>query len=146
MFKRHEIFLKQTLVLAKKGRPYASPNPLVGAILVKNGKVIGSGYHKGFGKPHAEVEAISKCKNPKGTTLYVNLEPCSHHGKTPPCTDLIIKSKIKEVVCATNDPNPKVKGFQTLKKHGIKITTGVLEQEAKELNAPFPSAIIIFNK
>lgn len=130
-------YLEKTIQLAKKGRPYTSPNPLVGAILVKNGKIIDQGYHKGFGKPHAEVEAISKCKNPRGATLYVNLEPCSHHGKTPPCTDLIIKSGIKEVVCCICDPNPKVKGFQTLKKHGIKVTTGILEKEALELNAPF---------
>lgn len=130
-------YLKKTLELAKKGRGKVSPNPLVGAVLVKNGKIIGQGYHRGFGKPHAEVEAISACKNHRGATLYVNLEPCSHHGKTPPCTDLIIESGIKEVVCCTRDPNPRVKGLEKLKKAGIKTSVGLLEEEALALNAPF---------
>ncbi|EKD48227.1 MAG: hypothetical protein ACD_65C00057G0001 [uncultured bacterium] len=130
-------YLAKCLTLAKKGRPITSPNPLVGAVLVKNGKIIGQGYHRSFGKPHAEVEAISSCKNPRGATLYVNLEPCSHHGKTPPCTDLIIKSGIKEVVYCTRDPNPRMQGSEILKKHGIKTQTGIFEKEARELNAPF---------
>lgn len=134
-------FLKKTLTLAKKGIPLAYPNPLVGAILVKNGKIIGEGYHKKFGNPHAEVVAINDCikkgNNPKNGTLYVNLEPCSHYGKTPPCTDLIIKKGIEKVVFAVRDPNPQVKGFEKLKKSGIKTVYGQLTKEATILNKVF---------
>src|SRR5437870_6324397 len=102
------IFLKQTLTLAKKGLGRTNPNPMVGALLVKNGKIIGKGYHKKAGLPHAEIEALSSItQDSKGSTLYVNLEPCSHFGKTPPCADAIIKAGIKKVICATQDPNPK---------------------------------------
>ncbi len=112
-------YIKQALQLAKKADP--SPNPQVGAILVKNGKIIGQGCHKKYGGPHAEVEAFNSCKgDPKGSTLYVTLEPCSHYGKTPPCTDLIIKKKVHEVVIHKLDPNPKVHGIEKLRKAGIK--------------------------
>ncbi|EKD48047.1 MAG: riboflavin biosynthesis protein RibD [uncultured bacterium] len=134
-------FLKKTLILARKGEPLAYPNPLVGAILVKNGKIIGQGYHKKFGSPHAEVVAINNCvkkgNNPENSTLYVNLEPCSHHGKTPPCTNLIIEKGIKKVVFAVKDPNPKVKGLEVLKKIGIETTYGQLAKTATELNKVF---------
>src|SRR3989344_2010898 len=126
-------FLKETLKLAKKGLGKVNPNPMVGAVIVKNNKIIGKGYHKKFGYPHAEIEALKNCQqNPKGATLYVNLEPCSHFGKTPPCADAIIKAGIKKVVCCTQDPNPKALG-----KTGIEISFGLLEQEARQLNEAF---------
>ncbi|MBT4936356.1 bifunctional diaminohydroxyphosphoribosylaminopyrimidine deaminase/5-amino-6-(5-phosphoribosylamino)uracil reductase RibD, partial [Candidatus Peregrinibacteria bacterium] len=101
----------------------------------KNKKIIAKGYHKEFGGSHAEVDAINQCSDPAGATLYVNLEPCDHQGKTPPCTDLIIKSGIKEVVIAKKDP--KRNGIEKLESAGIKVTTGILEEEAAELNKKF---------
>lgn len=133
-------YIKRCLNLAKKGEGFVDPNPLVGAVIVKNGKIIGTGYHKAFGKPHAEREALKKCKeNPKGATMYVNLEPCCHYGKTPPCTDAIIHAGIKEVVACNKDPNPKVhkKSQLKLQKAGIKVVTGILEKEGKELNKAY---------
>lgn len=132
--------MMECLHLAQKGGGYVSPNPMVGAVLVKNGKVIGRGYHKYFGGPHAEVNAIrSASTSVAGATLYVNLEPCNFYGKTPPCTDLIIKSKIKKVIVGTLDPNPFVagKGVRQLRKNGIEVVTGVLEQECRKLNEAF---------
>lgn len=134
------IFLKQTLKLAKKGQGNTFPNPMVGAIIVKNGKVIGKGYHHKAGENHAEIEALLSCKeDPKGATLYLNLEPCTCFGKTPPCTDTIIKTKIKKVICCTLDPNPKVNGTgqKILEKAGIEFKTVFLEQEARKLNEQF---------
>lgn len=128
------------LDLAKKGVGKVNPNPLVGAVLVKGGKIIGSGYHEHFGGPHAEVNAISNTKeSTKDATLYVTLEPCCHYGKTPPCTKLIIESGIKRVVVAMMDPNPKVcgKGIEELLNSGIEVCTGILEEEAKKLNEKF---------
>lgn len=135
-----KVFIKRTLNLARKGLGWTNPNPLVGAVLIKDQKIIAEGFHHKFGNPHAEVEAINNLReNPKDTTMYVNLEPCSYSGKTPPCTDLIIKSGIRKVVCATLDPNPKVwgKGIKKLKAAGIKVITGVLEKEAMQLNEAF---------
>lgn len=135
-----EIFLKRTFELAKKGLGWTNPNPMVGAVLVKDQKIISSSFHHKFGLPHAEVEAIKNLKQiPSDTTLYVNLEPCSHFGKTPPCADLIIKSGIKKVVCATKDPNPKVsgQGIKKLKQAGVEVKIGVLEKEARQLNEAF---------
>lgn len=134
------IFLKQTLVLAKKGLGRTNPNPMVGAIIVKNNKIIGKGYHKKVGLPHAEIEAFaSASQDPKDSTLYVSLEPCSHFGKTPPCSDEIIKAGIKKVICATRDPNPKVqgKGLKKLQQSGITVSVGLLEKEARLLNEAF---------
>ncbi|MBI2335133.1 bifunctional diaminohydroxyphosphoribosylaminopyrimidine deaminase/5-amino-6-(5-phosphoribosylamino)uracil reductase RibD, partial [Candidatus Daviesbacteria bacterium] len=126
-------FLKETLKLAKKGLGRVSPNPMVGAVIVKNGQIIGKGYHKKFGFPHAEIEALKNCReNPRGATMYVNLQPCSHFGKTPPCIDAIIKAGIKKVICCSLDPNPKIHG-----KAGIEISAGVLEKEARKLNEAF---------
>jgi len=128
---------------AIKGKGKVEPNPMVGCVIVKNGKVIGSGYHRKFGGYHAEVNAINdalkKVKDLKGSTLYVNLEPCSHYGKTPPCTDLIIQHKIKRVVIGMKDPNPLVngKGILKLKKAGITVTLGVLQEKCAELNERF---------
>lgn len=133
-------FLKQALNLAKKGMGWTNPNPMVGAVLVKNGRVIGKGYHKKVGLDHAEVEALkTSYENPRGSTLYINLEPCSHFGRTPPCTDAIIKAKIARVVCSSLDPNPKIngQGVAKLKKAGIDVLVGILEDEARILNEAF---------
>lgn len=134
--------MKRCLELASKGWGKVSPNPMVGSVIVHAGKIIGEGYHQGFGKSHAEVEAIASVQDPsilKESTLYVNLEPCNHHGKTPPCTDLILKHQIKEVVIANEDPNPLVagKGIGRLKENGIKVTTGVMSNEGHFLNRRF---------
>ncbi len=133
-------FMKAALLLAKNGEGSVEPNPMVGAVIVKDGKIIGKGYHEKFGGPHAEINALKNCKvSPKGATLYVTLEPCCHFGKTPPCTDAVIKAGIKKVVAAVQDPTKKVagKGFKILKKAGIEVVCGVCEKEAAQLNAPF---------
>ncbi|KYK31096.1 MAG: hypothetical protein AYK19_17385 [Theionarchaea archaeon DG-70-1] len=127
-------YMALALELAKKGRP--SPNPLVGAVVVKDGKIIGKGYHAKAGEPHAEVNALQGI-NARGATLYVNLEPCSHYGKTPPCTELIIKSGVKRVVCAMEDPNPLVCGIEELRDNKITVDVGVLQKEAHTLNEKF---------
>lgn len=127
-------YMALALELAQKGRP--SPNPLVGAVVVKDGKIIGKGYHTKAGEPHAEVNALQGI-NAEGATLYVNLEPCSHYGKTPPCTELIVKSGITRVVCAMEDPNPLVRGIEELRDNKITVDVGVLEKEAHTLNEKF---------
>lgn len=132
--------MARCIELAKKGAGYVSPNPLVGCVIVKNGKIIAEGYHKKFGTPHAEVNAIddglTRKINLKGSSLYVNLEPCSHTGKTPPCTDKIIENKIAEVIIGIQDPNRLVsgKGIKRLGKAKIKVRTGILENQCRELN------------
>ena len=129
--------MKLSLNLGKKGKGQTSPNPMVGAVVVKNGEIVGRGYHKRFGELHAEANALKACQDKaKGATLYVNLEPCCHHGKTPPCTDMIIKSGIRKVVCATLDPNSQVngRGIKALREGGVEVRLGVLEEEAKKLN------------
>jgi len=136
----HDKYMKRTLALASKGSGHVNPNPKVGAVVVKNNTIIAEGWHHFYGGPHAEVDAISKIKEDMdGCTLYVNLEPCSHYGKTPPCADLIIESGIKRVVVAMRDPNPLVsgRGIQKLKDAGIEVIENVLEVEAKELNKFF---------
>jgi diaminohydroxyphosphoribosylaminopyrimidine deaminase/5-amino-6-(5-phosphoribosylamino)uracil reductase len=134
-------YMRQVLRLARKGIGKVSPNPMVGALIVKNDRVLSKGYHARFGGPHAEVDAISKLSSGalKGATLYVNLEPCTHYGKTPPCTDAILKTGIRKVVIGMTDPNPLVnrKGILKLKKSGIEVTTSVLEKECRELNAVY---------
>ena len=133
-------YIKKTFELAKKGEGFTSPNPLVGAVITKKNKIISTGYHKKAGFPHAEIEAIRKAKeNAKGSTLYINLEPCCHWGRTPPCVDEIIAARIKRVVVATYDPNPRVRGksLRKLKKAGIEVSIGVLSQEAERLNEVF---------
>jgi diaminohydroxyphosphoribosylaminopyrimidine deaminase/5-amino-6-(5-phosphoribosylamino)uracil reductase len=137
-----EIYMRKAINLAKKGRGKTSPNPMVGCVIVKNKKIIGSGYHKKFGDKHAEINAIeSATVSVYGSTLYVTLEPCSHTGKTPPCVNAIIKSGIKRVVCAMIDPNKLVKGIgiEKLKKAGIEVEVGLLEEKARELNFGFIS-------
>lgn len=135
-----EYFLKKTFYLAKKGIGWVNPNPMVGAMIVKDGQIIGKGYHKQIGLPHAEIEALRSCKvSAKGATLYVNLEPCVHFGRTPPCVEAIINSGVKRVVCATLDPNPKVKGqgLSELGEKGILCEVGLLKDQATALNEAF---------
>ena len=135
-----EQFMKLALKLAAKGRGYASPNPMVGAVIVKKGRIIGQGWHRCCGENHAEVNAIqSATENVAGSTMYVTLEPCCHSGKTPPCTDLIIQKKIKRVVIGTADSNPLVscKGINRLKATGIEVKAGVLEDQCRSLNEVF---------
>ncbi|MCM8823782.1 MAG: bifunctional diaminohydroxyphosphoribosylaminopyrimidine deaminase/5-amino-6-(5-phosphoribosylamino)uracil reductase RibD [Candidatus Omnitrophica bacterium] len=137
---RDTFFIKKTFELAKKAEGNVSPNPLVGAIIVKEGRIIGSGYHKRAGLAHAEIEAINKVKESlENSTLYVNLEPCCHWGRTPPCVDRIISSHIKRVVISTLDPNPLVCGrsVRKLKEAGIEVKVGVLRREAIKLNEVF---------
>lgn len=137
---QEQIFLKQALKLARKGMGWTNPNPMVGAVIVKNGKIIGRGYHKKVGFSHAEIEAIKSSKESlKGSTLYITLEPCCHFGRTPPCVDEIIKAKITRVVCCTLDPNPKVsgKGVDILRKAGVDVSVGILQDQARLLNEPF---------
>lgn len=132
-----ERYIRLALQLAEQGRKTTSPNPMVGAVVVKGNRILAEGYHRKFGGPHAEAVALRNCgEKAKGATLYVNLEPCGHYGKTPPCTDLIIQSGIKRVVCSIIDPNPIVngKGIKRLRKAGIEVSVGYLEQEAKKLN------------
>lgn len=133
-------YMQMALELAKKGIGHTRPNPMVGAVLVKEGRVIGKGWHQHFGGPHAEVNAFADCQeDPAGATLYVTLEPCSHYGKTPPCADLIIRKKVSRVVAAMIDPNPLVagRGIEKLEEAGISVTVGVLEQECRRLNEAF---------
>ena len=135
-----EYYMKLALALARKGRGYVSPNPMVGAVIVKNGRIISRGYHKRFGDNHAEINAINNTtEDIAGSTLYVNLEPCCHKGKTPPCIDSIIEHKIARVIIGTIDSNPLVscRGIDCLQNHGIEIKTGVLEPECRKLNEKF---------
>lgn len=133
-------YMKLALTEAIKGEGKVNPNPLVGSVVVKDGKILSIGYHEKYGEFHAERNALNKIdKKAQGATIYVTLEPCSHYGKTPPCVDIIIESGIKRCVVATLDPNPLVagKGIEILKKSGIEVVVGVLEEEAKDLNKVF---------
>lgn len=137
-----ELFMHRALQLAQLGLGSVSPNPMVGCVVVHQGKVIGEGYHRLYGQAHAEVNAIESVADKSllaASTLYVTLEPCSHYGKTPPCADLIIRHRIPRVVIATLDVNPLVagNGVKKLQQAGVQITTGVLEREAVELNRRF---------
>ncbi len=143
--KKDEYYMKIAITLAKKGTGKTSPNPLVGAVLVRGGRVLARGYHKRAGSLHAETSALRAAgTKAKGATLYVNLEPCDHYGKTPPCTESIIKSGIKRVVIGTPDPNPinNGKGALRLKRSGIRVDSGVLEAESKAVNRVFNTFII----
>lgn len=137
-----EKYMNRCLELARHGRTSVAPNPMVGCVIVSQGKIIGEGYHQKYGGPHAEVNAINSVENQgllKTSTLYVNLEPCAHHGKTPPCSDLIIRKKIPKVVIGCKDSFAKVagKGIDKMRKAGIDVKLGVLEKESKELNRRF---------
>ncbi|HAH25167.1 MAG TPA: bifunctional diaminohydroxyphosphoribosylaminopyrimidine deaminase/5-amino-6-(5-phosphoribosylamino)uracil reductase RibD, partial [Prolixibacteraceae bacterium] len=137
-----ETFMQRCLDLALLGMGDVAPNPMVGCVIVHQGAIIGEGYHEKFGQPHAEVNAIKSLHHPEllaQSTLYVSLEPCAHFGKTPPCSDLIIKSRIPRVVIGTVDPFAKVsgKGIERMKKAGIEVEVGVLERECRHLNRRF---------
>jgi len=134
--------LNRTLELAARGRGHTSPNPLVGAVLVKSGRVIGEGFHAAVGLPHAEREALAACtEDPAGSTLYVSLEPCAHHGRTPPCTDAILEARIARVVIASDDPTAKAsgRGLGILRDEGVdvELLDGEVAREARLLNQPF---------
>jgi diaminohydroxyphosphoribosylaminopyrimidine deaminase/5-amino-6-(5-phosphoribosylamino)uracil reductase len=137
--------MKRTFELAKNGLGFVSPNPLVGAVICRNGEIISEGWHSEFGGSHAEVNAIANSGliDFSDCELIVNLEPCSHYGKTPPCTDLIIEKQFKKVVIAMTDPNPLAagKGIEILKNAGIEVETGILENDAKYLNRFFSKHI-----
>ncbi len=140
MKKNHEFFMESAMKLALKAKGRTSPNPMVGALVVRNGKVVGRGYHQECGLAHAEVIALDEAgKLSRGATLYVTLEPCKHFGRTPPCVDRIIKAKVKEVVVGMVDPNPlnNGKGILLLRQHKIKVVTGVLEAKLKKVNEAF---------
>ena len=133
-------YMMRALELAKKGCGWVNPNPMVGAVIVKDGHVIGEGYHQRYGELHAERHALASCTvSPAGATMYVTLEPCCHFGKTPPCTEAIVESGIKRVVIGSSDPNPLVagKGIEILKRHGIEVTEGVLQEDCNKLNEVF---------
>ena len=133
-------FMDEALKLAKRAIGWTNPNPMVGTVIVKDGKVISRGYHHKAGSPHAEIEALRAAgANAAGATLYVNLEPCAHHGRTPPCTDTIIASGIRRVVCAAVDPNPQVsgEGIKQLRAAGIDVTVGPRSAEAQKINEAF---------
>lgn len=138
--KDKEYYMKLALELAKKGGGMVNPNPQVGAIIVKNDKIIGEGYHEQYGQAHAERSALSSCiESPQGADMYVTLEPCAHQGRQPPCFKAIIDNKIKRVIIGSLDPNPLVsgKGLSQLKKAGIEVIGPVLEKECKEINQIF---------
>lgn len=139
----HEKYMRYALELAKKGIGAVNPNPLVGAVIVKDNRIIGEGYHKKYGELHAERNALADCRNrgenPEGAVIYVTLEPCCHYGKTPPCTEAIIESGIKTVYIGSKDINPLVAGggITVLKENGIKVIAGVLENECDSINEVF---------
>jgi diaminohydroxyphosphoribosylaminopyrimidine deaminase/5-amino-6-(5-phosphoribosylamino)uracil reductase len=137
-----ELFMQRAMELALLGSGYVSPNPLVGCVIVHDGKIIGEGWHKKFGGPHAEVNAVNSVSDKsvlKESSVYVTLEPCSHFGKTPPCSDLLIEHRVKKVVVANLDSNPLVNGggLHKLRASGIEVITGVLDKKGRELNKRF---------
>lgn len=135
-----EEFMRRALVLAARGRGFVEPNPMVGCVLVRDGRIVAEGWHRRFGGAHAEVEALRRARGTThGLTAYVSLEPCCHHGKTPPCTDALLAAGVGRVVAAMRDPNPRVagRGLARLRRAGVRIAVGVLEDEARRLNAPF---------
>jgi diaminohydroxyphosphoribosylaminopyrimidine deaminase/5-amino-6-(5-phosphoribosylamino)uracil reductase len=135
------VFIREALRLARKGLGRTSPNPAVGCVVVRQGRVIARGYHRKAGEPHAEAEALAGLggKGRRGDTLYVTLEPCNHHGRTPPCTEAILRARIGRVVVGTRDPNPAVKGrgCELLEARGVRVKTGVLEPECREVIESF---------
>ncbi len=149
----HEIYMQRCIELAQLGAGKVSPNPMVGAVVVYNGKIIGEGYHQQYGKAHAEVNAINNvleifsdeaAELLKQSAIYVSLEPCAHYGKTPPCADLIIKHQIPEVFVGCRDPFKQVdgKGIEKLEQAGIKVSVGILEQECLNLNKRFFTRVL----
>lgn len=139
----HEKYMQIALELAEKGMGFVNPNPMVGAVIVKNGEIIGRGWHRKYGCLHAEREAFADCDSKgidcTGADMYVTLEPCCHHGKTPPCTEAVINHKISHVYIGSSDPNPLVagKGIKNLREHGIEVTESILKDKCDELNEIF---------
>lgn len=132
--------MKRALQLAARGRGRVEPNPMVGSVIVRQGQIIGEGYHQRFGGPHAEVVALKRCSgSARGATVFVTLEPCCHHGKTPPCTEALISAGVSRVIAALRDPNPRVagRGLRKLQAAGIAVEAGLLGKQAAELNAPY---------
>lgn len=137
-------YLRRAYRLAQKGAGRTSPNPMVGAVLVRGGKIVGAGYHRAAGSDHAEIVALKQAgARAKGATLYITLEPCSHYGRTPPCADALIRAGIKQVVAAMSDPNPRVagRGFKKLGRAGIKVRTGLMETECRAMLEAFTKFI-----
>lgn len=135
-----ETWMRRALELAERGRGYVEPNPLVGAVLVRDGQNIGEGWHQCYGQAHAEVNAIAAAgEAARGATLYVTLEPCCHHGKTPPCTDAVLRAGVRRVVAAVSDPFPPVsgKGIDLLRQAGVEVAVGVLLDDARRQNGPY---------
>jgi diaminohydroxyphosphoribosylaminopyrimidine deaminase/5-amino-6-(5-phosphoribosylamino)uracil reductase len=142
MEKNHAYYMNRCLQLARLGEGHTAPNPMVGCVIVHQGKIVGEGFHQRYGGPHAEVNAIQSVKEEKllsNSTIYVSLEPCSHHGKTPPCADLIIQKRIPKVVIGSLDPNPMVSGsgIKKLQNTGCAVEVGILNEECRELNRRF---------
>src|SRR3954467_8854207 len=139
--KLDESFMRRAIELAARGRGSVEPNPMVGCVIVRDGRIIGDGYHQQFGGPHAEREALSACREPpRGATVYVNLEPCCHtNKKTPPCVPALIEAGVTKVIVGCIDQNADVsgKGIAALRAAGIDVKVGLLEAEAKQLNAAF---------
>src|SRR5215471_13875108 len=141
---RDEVFMQRALDLAAKALGRTSPNPAVGAVIVRGGSVIGEGFHRRAGLPHAEIEALKHVRGTvAGATLYVTLEPCSHHGRTPPCADAMVSAGLKRVVVGMVDPNPLVqgRGIRRLRRAGIEVKTGVLRERCERLNEDFTTLI-----
>lgn len=138
--------MHRAIVLARRGEGRVEPNPLVGCVIVAEGRIIGEGYHRRFGGPHAEIEALRACqRTPRGATVYVSLEPCCHHGKTPPCTDALIEAGVRRVVCAVPDPNPNVTGggAHVLRTAGVAVDFGILADDGSALLAPFSTLALL---
>lgn len=136
---RDSAFMRRALVLARRGWGWTAPNPMVGAVVVQNDAIVGEGWHAFYGGPHAEVVALDRAGDrARGSTVYVTLEPCAHTGKTPPCTDALIRAQVARVVCAVSDPHPAAAGgAERLRAAGIDVSLGEQAEDARELNAPF---------
>ncbi|MCL1918545.1 MAG: bifunctional diaminohydroxyphosphoribosylaminopyrimidine deaminase/5-amino-6-(5-phosphoribosylamino)uracil reductase RibD [Peptococcaceae bacterium] len=145
MFSFHDTqHMQRALALAQKAAGRTSPNPLVGCVIVRDGHIVGEGYHQKAGMPHAEIHALTMAgEKARGADLYVTLEPCGHYGRTPPCTEAILQAGIRRVIVSTIDPNPLVRGqsLERLQQNGIDVTTGLLESQARALNQPYIKAI-----
>src|SRR5205809_5846456 len=140
MFDTDAQWMRHALDLAERGRGAVEPSPLVGAVVVRDGLLVGEGWHQRYGEAHAEVHALAAAGDAaRGATLYVTLEPCCHHGKTPPCTDAVLRAGIRRVVAAMSDPFPQVagRGAERLRAAGVAVETGLLEAAARRLNAPY---------
>ncbi len=133
-------YMKRAIELAQRGAGWTAPNPMVGAVVVKDGRIIGEGYHRKYGELHAERNALAACtEDPAGATIYVTLEPCCHYGKTPPCTEIILEKKIARVVIGSRDPNPKVsgKGARILREHGLQVEEDFMREACDAINPVF---------